>query len=504
MAPVDSILLWNTTQLIIVFLVIFFTLVLFFRRPRNLPPGPKGLPIVGCLLSLSTKPYKTFLKWGQVYGDVMSVRLGTELVVVLNSREAIKDAFVKQAAKFSSRPANSTQALLFKQTGLGHSPPPTWQVLRKQAMKTLHQYGMGKTLTEERILDECDFLVRRLNNHLNKSIDLRHLFSNAVSNILCAMLFGSRFDYDDDNFKELLGLNEAVLKDFLSSNLLTFIPILWYFPLPIKYSLIKNWHKVRDYFDEKIKEHKIMIQNQTDGECMIDWYLLKAKEIQEKKIQDPSLACLSDLDHLRVTWFQLFLGGTDTSSNALLWTVLYLAKYPDFQDRCVKDIENGIGMDKTPSFADKSKLPFIEAIILEIQRIATLVPLTVPHKTSEPVTLHGYSIPENTTVFANLWAVHMDGTEWEDPEIFDPERFLDENGNINKMKSNRIMPFGIGPRECIGLQLAKVEIFLFLTSLLQRFEFKLPEGDNPSTEGTLGIVHMPHPYKVFIHSRDKP
>ncbi|XP_077993226.1 cytochrome P450 2U1-like [Glandiceps talaboti] len=504
MASVESILLWNSTQLILVFLVTFLTLVWIFRRQKNLPPGPKGWPVVGSLFSLSKHPYKTFLEWGQMYGDVMSVRLGTELVVVLNSREALRDAFVKQAAKFSSRPTNSTTALLFKQKGLIDSTPPTWQVLRKHTSKSLHQFGMGKVLIEERILDECDFLIKRLNNHLNKSIDLRHLFSNAVSNILCAMLFGSRFDYDDDNFKELLGLNEAVLKDVLSSNLLTFIPILWYFPLPIKYSLIKNWHKVRDYFDEKIKEHKIMTQNQTDSESMIDWYLLKAKEIQERKIQDPSLACLSELDHLRLIWFELFIGGTDTSSNALLWTVLYLAKYPDFQDKCVKDIENGIGMDKTPCFADKSKLPFIEAVTLEIQRIATIVPLAIPHKTSEPATLRGYSIPKNTMVFANLWAVHMDGTEWEDPETFDPGRFLDENGNINKMKSNRIMPFGIGPRECIGLQLAKVEIFLFLTSILQRFEFKLPEGDNPSTEGTLGIVHMPQPYKVFIRSRDKP
>ncbi|XP_077998175.1 cytochrome P450 2U1-like [Glandiceps talaboti] len=492
MASVEPMLLLNSTQFILVFSVTFSTLIFvwIFRRPRNLPPGPIGLPIIGSLFTLGRKPYKTFLEWSQVYGDVMSVRLGTELVVVLNSHEAIKDAFVKQAAAFSSKVSILHHHLFGK-------------LSEKNTIRSLHEFGMGKALLEERILDEFNFLGKRLNNHLNKSIDLRHLFTNAISNVLCAMLFGHRFDYDDENFKVLLELNRTLLNDILSSALLTFIPILWHFPLPIKRSLIKNRQKGCDYFDLKIKERKNIIHNQTDGKCMIDYYLLKAKEYEERKTLDPSLSCLSDPDHLRHTLFQLFIAGTDTSSNALLWSILYLSKYPDIQAKCMKDIENGIGMDKTPTYADKSKLPFIEATTLEIQRVASIVPLGAPHMTSESVTLHGYSIPKNTMIFANLWAVHMDKMEWENPEIFDPERFLDESGNIVKIKRNRIMPFSIGPRECVGMQLANVEIFLFLTSLLQRFEFKLPEGDNPSMEGTLGIVHMPQPFNVIIQTRGK-
>ncbi|XP_077998179.1 cytochrome P450 2U1-like [Glandiceps talaboti] len=504
MASVESILLLNSTQLILVFLLTFFTFVWIFRRPSNLPPGPIGLPIIGSLFSLGRKPYKTFLEWSQVYGDVMSVRLGTELVVVLNSREAIKDALVKQAAKFSERPTNSTSAQLFKQKGIITAPSPTWQVLRKYTIRSLHEFGMGKSLSEERVLDEFDFLAKELNNHLNAPIDLCHFFSNAISNVIWRMLFGRRFDYHDINFKKLLKLNNVFVRTFLSSKLLTFIPILWYFPLPVKRSLIKNWRRIRVYLVEKIEERKIMIQNQTDTQCMIDWYLLKSKEIQERKTQDPSLSCLSDPDHLLVTWYLLLIGGTDTSANVLLWAILYLVKHPEIQEKCIRDIRTVIGMDKTPSYADKSKLPYIEAAILEIQRIASIAPIPGPHMTSESVTLHGYSIPKGTMIMLNLWAVHMDKTEWENPESFDPKRFLDDSGSISKTKRNRIMPFSTGSRECPGLELANVEIFLFLTSLLQRFEFKLPEGDNPSTEGTLGIGHMPQPFKVIIRNRGKP
>ncbi|XP_077993740.1 cytochrome P450 2U1-like [Glandiceps talaboti] len=488
--------------MILLSLVIFFAFVWTFRRQGNLPPGPKGLPIVGSLFSLSTHPYKDFLEWGQVYGDVMSVRLGTELVVVLNSFDAIKAAFVKQGAKFSSRPTNSTTGQLFQQKGVVDAPSPSWQALRKYTLRSLHEFGMGKALSEVRILDECDFVVKQLNNHIDSSIDLRQLIPSAISNVMCIMLFGHRFDYDDGDFKEMLRLSDALLKDLLASNFLTFIPILWHFPLPIKRNLIKNWHEFRDYMDKKIEEHKIKIQKQTGDDCILDRYLLKGKEIEERKIQDPSLSCLSDFDHLRVTWVELFVAGTDAVANTLLWAIIYLALNPDIQEKCIEDIKEGIGMDKTPSYADKSKLPFMEATTLESHRIASVVPLVDPHMTSEATTLNGYYIPKNTVVFANTWAVHMDKTEWENPETFNPGRFLDEDGNIVKMKRNRIMPFSIGPRGCQGKELANTEVFLFLTSLLQRFEFKIPEGDTPSMEGTLGSVRMPPPYKVIIRTRD--
>ncbi|XP_077985964.1 cytochrome P450 2U1-like [Glandiceps talaboti] len=494
MASIESYITLSTTQLFIVFWITFFTIVWIHRRPRNLPPGPTGLPIIGCLFSLGSKPFKTFQKWGQVYGGVLSVRLGTELVVVLNSRETMKDALVKQSAKFSSRPANSNIGKLTKGKGILDAPFPVWQDMRKYSLRSLHDYGMARNLTEQRIHDECGFLMEQFDKHVNKPIDIHYLVMNAVSNIMCAMLFGHRFDYDDKEFKQLLKLLATFATDINSSNLLMFIPALWYLPLPLKNSLANSFKTLLDFINKEIDKRKLELNNKSEGDCYIDSYLLKVKETSHLH-----QAFFEDPDNLTTNCVIFFGAGTETTATTLRWAVLFLSLHPDIQEKCVNEIKNVIGFDNTPTFADKSKLPFIEATTLEVQRIGSILPLGIPHMTSEPASLHGYSIPKDTMVLTNIWAVHMDNTEWENPEEFNPGRFLDDSGSV--VKRDRIMPFSLGSRECLGLELAKMEIFVFLTMLLQRFQLGIPEGDHPSMEGSLGIVHTPRPFNVIIRKR---
>ncbi|XP_077998004.1 vitamin D 25-hydroxylase-like [Glandiceps talaboti] len=120
--------------------------------------------------------------------------------------------------------------------------------------------------------------------------------------------------------------------------------------------------------------------------------------------------------------------------------------------------------------------------------------------TSESAILRGYSIPANTMVMTNIWAVHMNEAEFDDPELFNPGRFLDESRNV--VNRDLIIPFSLGARDCPGSSLAKMKLFLFLTKLLQRFEFSLPHCDIPSTEGTLGVVHMPPPFRVTVREHN--
>ena len=99
-------------------------------------------------------------------------------------------------------------------------------------------------------------------------------------------------------------------------------------------------------------------------------------------------------------------------------------------------------------------------------------------------------------VLSNIWAVHNDPTVWKDPDKFIPERFLDEEGKF--FNSNNVIPFSIGPRHCLGEQLARMEVFIFLVGMVQKFEF-LPDPDInelPSLDGTLGLGYVPKPYKV--------
>eukprot|EP00058_Branchiostoma_floridae_P015866 XP_002601354.1 hypothetical protein BRAFLDRAFT_82722 [Branchiostoma floridae] len=160
-----------------------------------------------------------------------------------------------------------------------------------------------------------------------------------------------------------------------------------------------------------------------------------------------------------------------------------------------EEIHSVLGHDKPPSTAHRAQMPYTEAVLTEVARIGTILPTSIFHATSRDTSLHGYDIPEGTTVMPNLWSVHHDPEHFPNPGKFDPGRFLDAQGQYQR--DDHVMPFGIGPRMCLGKQLAEMELFVFFTSLLQHFTFKLPEGAaKPSTTGINGITHSPKNFKL--------
>ena len=165
-------------------------------------------------------------------------------------------------------------------------------------------------------------------------------------------------------------------------------------------------------------------------------------------------------------------------------------------------------------------MPYTSAFIQELLRFRTLVPLNVPHVTKQDTKIDGYLFPKKTIVRCdvisaekqaefiltwfyqqirtNIWAVHNDPKLWKNPEIFNPERFLDEQGNF--INSNQVIPFSLGPRHCLGEQLAKMEVFIFLVGMVQKFEF-LPDPRSKTlptiNDGRLGAVFTPIPYQII-------
>uniref|UniRef100_A0A673CL79 Cytochrome P450 2K1-like n=1 Tax=Sphaeramia orbicularis TaxID=375764 RepID=A0A673CL79_9TELE len=123
---------------------------------------------------------------------------------------------------------------------------------------------------------------------------------------------------------------------------------------------------------------------------------------------------------------------------------------------------------------DRKNLPFTDAVIHETQRLANIVPMALPHKTSEDVTFQGYFIKKGTTVYPLLTSVLYDESEWEKPYSFNPAHFLDKDGKF--VKRDAFMPFSAGRRICLGESLARMELFLFFTSILQHFRFTPPPG----------------------------
>ena len=138
----------------------------------------------------------------------------------------------------------------------------------------------------------------------------------------------------------------------------------------------------------------------------------------------------------------MVIGGTDTTSGTLVWSIAYFLHHPDVLEKVQEEIDKVLGKNKKPSMIDKQKMPFVETTIMEIQRMTVLAPLAFPHCGFEDVELRGYTIPKGTTVMSNLYAVHRDETIWDQPYQFKPSRFLDKNGEI--IRRSELSPFGVG------------------------------------------------------------
>ena len=152
--------------------------------------------------------------------------------------------------------------------------------------------------------------------------------------------------------------------------------------------------------------------------------------------------------NLRSTIGQLFAAGSETTVTALRWALLYMIAYPEVQRKVQREIDDAVGRNRLPNLEDKEQMPFFGAVIMEVQRIATIAPLGLPHYASQDTTLFGYTIPENTIVMSNIWALHHDPEVWKDPEAFRPERFLD--GEKLATPPDEYMPFSSG--KCYSLK----------------------------------------------------
>ncbi|KAF4096331.1 cytochrome P450 2D6 isoform X2 [Onychostoma macrolepis] len=149
---------------------------------------------------------------------------------------------------------------------------------------------------------------------------------------------------------------------------------------------------------------------------------------------------------------------------------------------------------------DRDKLSYTYTTVNEFQRCANIVPSGVFHEMTRPTNLRGYNIPKGTEIFTNLRAILSDKEHWKYPDTFNPENFLDGNGQF--FKSESFLPFSLGPRVCLGETLAKMELFLFITSLLQRIRFSWPPGAKwPAMNGIVRLVRSPEPFNIICHSR---
>lgn len=465
------------------------------RRPVGFPPGPTTLPIVGNMFSVdNSRGHESMTQLVGKYGDVYSLRFCQNWIVVLNGFAVLKEALVTQSDSMVDRPELPLQDSITHGLGVIFSSGNIWKQQRRFALSTLKYFGFGKKSLEPVILDEFAHCAKEFRDHKGKPFNPHLITNNAVSNIICSLVFGHRFDYNDKRFLKLMQQFDEALQIEASvwAQLYNSFPLLMRC-LPGPHQTVKQiWNAVMEFVRVEMNEHK-KNWDPSESRDYIDCYL---KEIQMSKEQDNNTF---DEENLIVCVLDLFVAGSETTSTTLRWAFLYMAKYPEIQEKVQAEIDSVIGQSRQPTMQDRANLPYTDAVIHEIQRMGNIVPLSLPHATNREVQLGGYTIPKGVMIIPNLTSVLFDKNEWETPFTFNPRHFLNEEGKF--VKPAAFIPFSAGKRLCLGENLAKMELFLFFTSFMQHFTFSMPSGVTPVTDYRYGLTLAPQPYEICVTSR---
>ncbi|KAG9465415.1 hypothetical protein GDO78_018376 [Eleutherodactylus coqui] len=370
----------------------------------------------------------------KTYGPVFSVQIGMTKTVVLCGYETIKDALINHADAFSDRPTIPVFAKVLRNYGVIFSNGDNWKVMRRFTLSALRDYGMGKKIIENKIIEEAECLVQKLKSYEGKSFNDFTSLNAAVANIIVSILVSHRFDYEDPTIFKLMGQVNENLR------------------------------------------------------------LLGSPWVQGK----PESTEYYHNDNLTVLVGNLFAAGMETTSTTLRWGLLLMIKYPEIQQKLQEEIERVIGL-APPQMDHRKQMPYTDAVIHEIQRFGDIVPGNLPHATTEDVTFRGYFLPKGTLVIPLLHSILRDRMYFEKPNEFYPEHFLDSKGNFKKNEA--FIPFSIGKRSCAGETLAKMELFLFFTTLLQNFTFQAIPGAKLDLSPALGSTNSPKPFEIYAISR---
>ncbi|XP_077520113.1 cytochrome P450 2A3-like [Amblyomma americanum] len=431
----------------------------------RLPPGPPGYPVLGHVQFA----YKDFhcnqaMKWARQYGPVYRIRTGPTDMVILNDFQAIKKFLTKREVLY--RPRN----WLFRGEqygGVATLNGEVWEHNRRFCLHVLRNLGFGKTSMEEHIKDECRSIVEKVAEAKGAPIAFQDYLLTSTSNNISALVYGQRYPFEHPRRRFLDSLLSDLFAAIRTGSLVEFVPpsllkVVSKLPSTRQTAITT---KLLDFIDDtkkQIDEHKATIDEHFNRD-FIDGYL---RTIEENK-NDPG--SYFQTRHLVGNLLSFFIAGSNTVAVTLQWHVLNFADKPDtVQARIRREIDEVVGRERQPAWEDRNKMPYTMACIWEMYRWKTVSPLGVPRSAGEDTFFGEYFIPKGTTVSPNVWAVHNDPTLWKEPSKFDPSRFLREDGSLIQPKPEYLIPFSIGKRMCPGEILASVEIFLYITCLLQK------------------------------------
>ncbi|XP_071980581.1 cytochrome P450 2G1-like [Engystomops pustulosus] len=492
-------LLRDPTLLLVIFISCFilYLSVKSIWGNGNLPPGPTPLPLLGNMLDIGGDIVNSLLNLRKKHGDVFTVHLGSRPVVVVCGYKLVSEIYLDNGDDYLNRGDMPAWDGFYKDTGMIFTfNMNKWRELRRFSVMTLREFGFGKRSLEDRIHEETQHLVEALKNTKETIFDARETLCNAVYNVIFSIMFGHRYDYED---KEMTRMSNYIYETFviISSpwgQIYEMFPTLMGFIPGPHQKINKLLGNLKQYVESRVKINQATLDPNNPRD-FVDAFLIKMEK--EKNNQNSEF----NMKNLLASTLQIFFAGVESLNTTIVYSLLILMKYPDVLAVVHKEIDDIIGRHRSPTLQDRTRLPYTDAVIHEMQRFTDMFPMAAPRRTTKEVTLNGYTLPKDINIYPMLTTVLKDPNCFKYPTEFNPENFLNEKGEFKR--NDAFMPLAAGKRICLGESLVRMELFLFLVTILQNFDLKspVPVEELDITPNVSGLGNFPKPYKLAFIPR---
>ncbi|KAL6979927.1 hypothetical protein U1Q18_021582 [Sarracenia purpurea var. burkii] len=436
------------------FWVFIIKLIIILRRSpaKKLPPGPVGLPVIGSLHRLGNRPNHSLAAFAKLYGPLITLKLGSITTIVASSAETAKLILQKHDQTFCDRtvPDVITSQPNPDATIAWAPVDHRWRRLRR-ICKTRLFNAQTLDLLQNLRHKKARELVLYIGKHADFSaaVDVGRAAFATTLNLMSNTIFSvDMVDPEFESAQEFKDLIWRIMEDSGKANLSDCFPAI-------------KWLDIQG-----LKRH-ISTRTRDFLDVLLD-------ECEEDNDSD------FNRETIKPVIVDLFIAGSDTSAITTEWAMAELLRNPDSLQKARRELIETIGTKQLVTESDIDRLPYLRSIVKETMRLHPPVPFLLPRRAQHDTELLGFKVPQDAQVLVNAWAIGRDPENWDDPSSFSPERFLDSDCDF-RGRNFEFIPFGGGRRICPGMPLAVRIVPLMLASILQSFNWRLPEGITPES-----------------------
>uniref|UniRef100_A0A0K0F157 Cytochrome P450 18a1 (inferred by orthology to a D. melanogaster protein) n=1 Tax=Strongyloides venezuelensis TaxID=75913 RepID=A0A0K0F157_STRVS len=457
----------------------------YYKKVNKYPRGPRPLPFLGNCHQID---FVNFQEWteeqSRVFGPIFTIFTPTPTIILMN-HDLVKEAFLEKQSETCGRPLRNPEVLIsmFPNSGITSSNGEGWLEQRKGSLYFIRQLILKTNKIEKSITLSVEEFLKNIEQSKNKSNhDITYITKLFVSNTLHDVLFNYRYPpINNKPFKNFINNLEIAnkklenYKTYIAAQLIPFYPYLYHVIFALTGQLVFKVNQMFRFIKDEISKSKVLFNEDGKSKSFCEEYF---KRIEIMKYQNSSYT----LDNLESTALNIFTSGYGISNELIKGCLCLLAENQHIQREMRREINKLEGKDSLISIANRPNLQYCSSVIYELLRYLNVQPFTYPHMTSKEVTLHGHIIPAGTVLIGNLYNIHRNDKSFLHGDILIPDRFLSpDTGKLNKQLLEKLVPFGVGARKCIGEEIIIMELFLLLTNIVKYYNIKKIDSNGIDT-----------------------